>query len=111
MIDEVIGTQSFSKDKVNEWASAVVEQCVSGLAKREQNFKYIGKVFDSLLLFFGLNKNIFVRIVDALIVQRTGGGIHSECSCFWNDESDGSCTVSWKNKSMICIVTVFGLLC
>ena len=36
-------------------------------------------------------------------------GIHVESACFWNASSDGSIVVKWESKSMICIVTMFGL--
>lgn len=44
-----------------------------------------------------------------MIMQKNGAGLHTASSCFWNNETDGSCTVRWENKTMYCIVSVFGL--
>ncbi len=42
-------------------------------------------------------------------MQKNGGGLHTASSCYWDNSSDGSCTVRWENKTMYCIVSVFGL--
>uniref|UniRef100_A0A8C2F676 Dynein light chain n=1 Tax=Cyprinus carpio TaxID=7962 RepID=A0A8C2F676_CYPCA len=36
-------------------------------------------------------------------------GLHTASSCFWDNSIDGSCMVPWDNKSIYCIVSVFGL--
>ena len=51
----------------------------------------------------------FKFIANTIICENVGGGIHVESACFWNASSDGSIVVKWENKSMICIVTMFGL--
>lgn len=42
-------------------------------------------------------------------MQKNGAGLHTASSCFWDNTTDGSCTVRWENKTMYCIVSVFGL--
>lgn len=42
-------------------------------------------------------------------MQKNGAGLHSTSSCYWDNNTDGSCTVRWENKTMYCIVSVFGL--
>lgn len=42
-------------------------------------------------------------------MQKVGAGLHSASSCFWDNMTDGSCTVKWENKTIYVIVTVFGL--
>lgn len=51
----------------------------------------------------------FFLSVTCMIMQKNGAGLHTASSCFWNNETDGSCTVRWENKTMYCIVSVFGL--
>lgn len=29
-----------------------------------------------------------------MIMQKNGAGLHTASSCYWNNETDGSCTVS-----------------
>ncbi len=73
--------------------------------------------------------------VTCVVVQKNGAGVHTvsigyrldicgfyanliffifilpvqASSCFWDNGTDGSCTVRWENKTMYCIVSVFGL--
>ena len=42
-------------------------------------------------------------------MQKNGAGLHTASSCYWDNSTDGSCTVRWENKTMYCIVSVFGL--
>jgi dynein light chain Tctex-type 1 len=87
-IESVIGGNAYSQQKVNQWTSSVVEQCLSQLVKLNKPFKYV---------------------VNCVIMQKTGAGLHTSSSCFWDNTTDGSCTVRWENKTMYCIVSVFGL--
>ena len=48
-------------------------------------------------------------VVNCVIMQKTGAGLHTAISCYWDTSTDGSCTIKWENKTMYCIVTVFGL--
>ncbi|XP_055380986.1 dynein light chain Tctex-type [Condylostylus longicornis] len=89
-IESTIGGNAYQHDKVNNWTGQVVEACLSVLTKQQKPYKYI---------------------VTAMIMQKNGAGLHTASSCFWNNETDGSCTVRWENKTMYCIVSVFGLAC
>uniref|UniRef100_A0AAR2IT73 Dynein light chain Tctex-type 1 n=1 Tax=Pygocentrus nattereri TaxID=42514 RepID=A0AAR2IT73_PYGNA len=83
-----IGGNAYQHSRVNQWTNNVVEQCLSQLSKLGKPFKYI---------------------VTCIIMQKNGAGLQTACSCFWDNTTDGSCTVRWENKSMYCIVSVFGL--
>ena len=48
-------------------------------------------------------------LVTCVIMQKNGAGLHTASSCFWDNTTDGSCTVRWENKTMYVIVSVFGL--
>ncbi|VDI07611.1 dynein light chain Tctex-type 1 isoform X1 [Mytilus galloprovincialis] len=87
-IEGAIGGNSYQHNKVNQWTSNVVEQCLNQLTKLGKPFKYI---------------------VTCVIMQKNGAGLHTASSCFWDNSTDGSCTVRWENKTMYCIVSVFGL--
>ena len=60
---------------------------------RETNFPYVNYHFS----------------VTCVIMQKNGAGLHTASSCYWDNSTDGSCTVRWENKTMYCIVSVFGL--
>ncbi|XP_065650022.1 dynein light chain Tctex-type 1-like [Hydra vulgaris] len=86
-IEGAIGGNAYQHNKVNQWTSSVVEQCLNQLTKLGKPFKYI---------------------VTCVIMQKNGAGLHTASSCYWDNGSDGSCTVRWENKTMYCIVSVFG---
>lgn len=87
-VESVIGSNAYQHNKINQWTSNVVEQCLSQLTKMNKPFKYI---------------------VTCVIMQKNGAGLHTASSCFWDSTTDGSCTVKWENKTMYVIVSVFGL--
>ena len=47
--------------------------------------------------------------VTCVLMQKVGAGFHATSNCMWNPVTDGSCTVKWENKTIYCMVTVFGL--
>ncbi|KAK8726993.1 hypothetical protein OTU49_009869, partial [Cherax quadricarinatus] len=87
-IETVIGGNAYTSAKVNNWTSQVVENVLGNLSKLNKAFKYI---------------------VTCVIMQKNGAGLHTASSCYWDNTTDGSCTVRWENKTMYCIVSVFGL--
>lgn len=87
-VESAIGGNAYQHNKVNQWTTNVVEQTLSQLTKLGKPFKYI---------------------VTCVIMQKNGAGLHTASSCFWDNSTDGSCTVRWENKTMYCIVSAFGL--
>ncbi|KAL0969570.1 hypothetical protein UPYG_G00229230 [Umbra pygmaea] len=87
-VEATIGSSAYIQNRINQWTSSVVETSLNQLSKLNKPFKYI---------------------VTCIILQKNGAGLHTASSCFWDSTMDGSCTVRWENKSMYCIVTVFGL--
>uniref|UniRef100_A0AAQ4S7C4 Dynein light chain Tctex-type 1 n=1 Tax=Gasterosteus aculeatus aculeatus TaxID=481459 RepID=A0AAQ4S7C4_GASAC len=87
-LEAVIGEHDYQHNRVNQWTNLVLEQCLSQLTKLWKPFKYI---------------------VTCIILQKNGAGLQTASSCFWDNTSDGSCVERWENKSMYCIVTVFGV--
>ncbi|KAI2654331.1 Dynein light chain Tctex-type 1 [Labeo rohita] len=87
-VESTIGNSSYQHSKVNQWTSSIVESSLNQLTKLGKPFKYI---------------------VTCIILQKNGAGLHTASSCFWDNSTDGSCTVRWENKTIYCIVSVFGL--
>ena len=87
-IENTIGGNGYAHAKVSQWTNAVVESCLASLTKLQKPFKYI---------------------VTCVLMQKNGAGLHTASSCYWDNSTDGSCTVRWENKTMYCIVSVFGL--
>ncbi|XP_077443836.1 dynein light chain Tctex-type 1 isoform X1 [Stigmatopora argus] len=87
-IETTIGTSSYQHFRVNQWSTTIVEQCLSQLCKLGKPFKYI---------------------VTCVIMQNNGAGLQTASSCYWDNATDGNCAIKWENKSMCCIVSVFGL--
>ena len=87
-IETTIGGNGFASNRIGIWTNSIVESALSNLAKLQKSFKYI---------------------VTCVLMQKNGAGLVTASSCFWDKEMDGSCTVRWENKTIYCIVTVFGL--
>ncbi|XP_033879182.1 dynein light chain Tctex-type 1-like [Acipenser ruthenus] len=87
-VESTIGSSAYQHNRVNQWTSGVVETSLNQLTKLGKPFKYI---------------------VTCVILQKNGAGLHTASSCFWDNTVDGSCTVRWENKTMYCIVSIFGL--
>ena len=43
-VEGVLGASSYQNNKVNQWTSSVVEQCLNQLTKLQKPFKYIGRL-------------------------------------------------------------------
>ena len=87
-IEANIGGKEFSSQSLNKWMNSIVGLCLSNLTKLQKSFKYI---------------------VSCVIMQKTGAGVVLATSCYWDKSMDGSCTVRWENKTIYCILTVFGI--
>ncbi|XP_037541422.1 dynein light chain Tctex-type 1 [Nematolebias whitei] len=87
-VETTIGGNAYQHNRVNQWTNSVVEHCLSQLSKLGKPFKYI---------------------VTCIIMQKNGAGLQTASTCFWDNTTDATCAVTWQNKSMYCIVNVFGL--
>ena len=87
-VDTVLQSEQYNVDKVGQWTNNCMECCLKRLTALAKPYKYV---------------------VTCLIMQKTGAGLHSAASCFWDNATDGSRTVRWENKTMIVITSVFGL--
>uniref|UniRef100_M3ZW26 Dynein light chain Tctex-type 3 n=2 Tax=Xiphophorus TaxID=8082 RepID=M3ZW26_XIPMA len=87
-IESVLGGDDYSQTHVNKWTAAIVERCLTQLVKINKPYKYI---------------------VTCSVMQKTGAGLHTANSCYWDTSMDGSCTVRWENRTMYCVVSVFAV--
>ncbi|CAG0882240.1 unnamed protein product [Darwinula stevensoni] len=87
-IESCLGNEAYNPSKVKQWTNDVVQKCISQLTKTSKNFKYV---------------------VTCTLMQKTGAGIYSLTKCYWDDTTDGTCSVHWDNQTIYCIVTVFGV--
>jgi dynein light chain Tctex-type 1/3 len=87
-LDTHLGTNVYSAKKVHDWTTLIVESVLKGLQASNKPFKYV---------------------VTAVIMQKTGAGLHTASTCFWDTQTDASCSVRWDNKTMHAICTVYAL--
>lgn len=87
-IEASIAGSAYQAHKITAWTSGTIEHCMKQLTGLGKPFKYI---------------------VTCVIMQKNGAGVCTANSCFWDNSSDNCCTVKWENKTMYCIVCVFGL--
>lgn len=48
-------------------------------------------------------------IVNCTIIQQNGAGLHAATSCVWDAEADTSYTHTRSYKSLVLVITVYGL--
>ncbi|KAM6893459.1 dynein light chain Tctex-type 3-like [Xenentodon cancila] len=87
-IESVVGGDDYNQNLVNKWTAGIVERCLTQLVKLGKPYKFI---------------------VTCAVMQKTGAGLHTANSCYWDTTSDGSCTVRWENRTMYCVVSVFAV--
>lgn len=85
---------SYEERMVTTWVNYICEDAIQALNELAKPFKYI---------------------VNVIIMQNTGAGMHAAISEYCDGVNDGVCVVKWpseKNKdsgNCCCIVTVFGV--
>mmetsp|Transcript_39846 Transcript_39846/g.70053 ORF Transcript_39846/g.70053 Transcript_39846/m.70053 type:complete len:114 (-) Transcript_39846:72-413(-) len=88
-IDRVLGKiVAYHPKNVEEWNEAIGQGVLEKLQELSNNFKYL---------------------VNVIIVEKRGGGIHTSSAVFWDTETDGAVTYRWENKAMVCVVQAFGI--
>uniref|UniRef100_A0AAQ5ZN12 Dynein light chain Tctex-type 3 n=1 Tax=Amphiprion ocellaris TaxID=80972 RepID=A0AAQ5ZN12_AMPOC len=75
-IDNVVGGDDYSQSQVNKWTASIVERCLTQLVKMGKPYKYI---------------------VTCAVMQKTGAGLHTANSCYWDTAMDDS--ESMRNSS------------
>uniref|UniRef100_A0AAX7U401 Dynein light chain Tctex-type 3 n=1 Tax=Astatotilapia calliptera TaxID=8154 RepID=A0AAX7U401_ASTCA len=66
-VEGVIGGTDYNQSKVNQWTASIVEHSLTHLVKQGRAFKYI---------------------VNCTIMQKSGAGLHTANSCYWDTATD-----------------------
>ncbi|XP_024144988.1 dynein light chain Tctex-type 1 isoform X1 [Oryzias melastigma] len=66
-IENVVGGDDYSANLVNKWTAGIVERCLAQLVKQGKPYKYI---------------------VTCAVMQKTGAGLHTANSCYWDTAMD-----------------------
>ncbi|KAI2665674.1 Dynein light chain Tctex-type 1 [Labeo rohita] len=88
---------------VDEVSSIVKESLEAVIGRNPYEHKRVNQWTSSVV------EQCLGQIITCIIMQKNGAGLQSASSCFWDNTTDGSCTVRWENKHLYCIVSVFGL--
>jgi dynein light chain Tctex-type 1 len=78
----------YNQEKVNSWINTIVDTCLKELQSLNRTFKYI---------------------VTCIIMQKNGAGMNTAASMFWDSTKDGKTVLTWSNKTMHVLVTVYGI--
>lgn len=84
----VLNDAAYNSKKVNEWTNGIVTHCLKELQSLSRPFKYI---------------------VTCIIMQNNDAGLVTSTSTFWDVKKDGYCKMPWRNPTMHCVVTVYGI--
>eukprot|EP00298_Acanthocystis_sp_HF-20_P019911 c24405_g1_i1.p1 GENE.c24405_g1_i1~~c24405_g1_i1.p1 ORF type:complete len:113 (-),score=29.56 c24405_g1_i1:43-381(-) len=87
-IEAVLNGKAYQASMIDQWCGEVVDETLKRLAELNQPFKYV---------------------VNCIIMENNGSGLNTACSCFWDNNTDGSITFRKDFQTMHCVVTVFGL--
>ena len=103
-VEQTIGVNTYQQAKVNQWTSNIVESCLKRLCALNKPFKYIGLLhceFNPICVclcwihLFSLipanppSQLHLILLVNAVIMQKNGAGLHTASSCFWDNSVDG----------------------
>ncbi|XP_036830935.1 dynein light chain Tctex-type 3 isoform X6 [Oncorhynchus mykiss] len=70
-IEAIIGGLDYNQNKVNQWTASIVEHSLTQLVKQGRPFKFI---------------------VNCAIMQKSGAGLHTANSCYWDTATDETTT-------------------
>jgi dynein light chain Tctex-type 1 len=106
--------QIFEFNKIKEEVIGTVDNVLkSTLESKKYNSaksaEWIDKISTSLLGYLKDISSNFKFIVSTVILQKTGAGLHSEISSYWDASTDGAIVTKFENETMICICTVIGV--
>lgn len=88
IIGSVLGSSVYNQSEVSKWSSSIVSTTINKLTSRYKGYKFI---------------------VTCVLMQKTGAGLNTAASCYWDSSTDGSCLTRWENKTITAIVQVFGV--
>lgn len=88
VIEKNLIKKVYDPKECQTWTNIIADNCVKTLTEISSNFKYMA---------------------NALILQKADCGISMSGSCYWDNDLDGSISVTWENPTLLCIVNVFAV--
>ena len=90
---------TFLPDQVESIVAEIIEAKLKDEVYNEENVdSWINSICeDSMVELFNLQKP-FKYIIQCMIVQRNGAGLHCGQSTFWDCANDNLCTVKWPSE-------------
>ncbi|CAG0916041.1 unnamed protein product [Notodromas monacha] len=87
-VESVLSGVTYNGSKVGELTNELVSKTLARFTSLSKPFKYV---------------------VTCVIAQANATGLHANAQTYWDSETDGSCSVRWESKTIICLVSVFGM--
>eukprot|EP01069_Polyplicarium_translucidae_P012504 Polyplicarium_translucidae@DN526_c0_g1_i1.p1 len=87
-VENVLGTATYRAEDVPNWIDTISKSILEKLQAMSSSFKYI---------------------VGVIVLQRNNAGFHLFSTCYWDQSTDATVTTRWDNKTMHCVVTVYGI--
>ncbi|KAH0569438.1 Tctex-1 family protein [Spironucleus salmonicida] len=101
---------SFVAEEINSIVKDILESLLASVTYQHSRISQLTEqVIEEVLKKLVAQKRPYKYLVSAVIMQRTGAGLHTACSAFWDTTSDGVAVVRWENRSIYCVVTIFGV--
>lgn len=88
VVDALLVDATYDQAMVAKWVNAIVEDTTKAMVSMNKPFKYI---------------------TTCVIMQRTGAGLHTASSCYWDSTLDGYAVLRVDLKTMYIIATVFAV--
>ncbi|TNJ27447.1 Dynein light chain [Giardia muris] len=86
--EQVIGSASYQHARCAQLTEQIIDEVLKKLVAQRKPYKYL---------------------VTCTLMQKTGAGLHTACSAYWDTTTDGVAIVRWENRALYCVVTVFGV--
>lgn len=102
-------------DMVDEVEPIVKKAIEENLGKVEYHSKHqleqlSDKVHDQILKTLVNDvKKPFKYVLTVTLIQKNGAGMFATASKSWDRTIDGSCTISWQNQTIHCLINVYAL--
>lgn len=87
-LSEVLNEQGYASSKCADWIEQISNDILDKLRNLSPNFKYI---------------------VNCMIIQKIGAGLHYESVAHWDEKTDASFTSKFESESLLCLCTVTGV--
>ncbi|TNJ27446.1 Dynein light chain [Giardia muris] len=88
VLDTTLGQATYQASKVTQWTETLIDEVLKRLVALKKPYKYL---------------------VTCALLQRMGAGLHASTAEYWDAATDGHAHITWENRTIYCMMTVFGL--